>query len=101
VIGGCSFEARNQRCFYIDFRRLHLRFQLCVASVNLPNPPVLYCFVHLEIEALNENIGRWETTWFTFIYCIYSVLIWWGTTSISDLGGVFVHLLWLFKRVVF
>jgi len=23
VIGGCSFEAKNQRCFYIDFRRLH------------------------------------------------------------------------------
>jgi len=20
--------------------------------------------------ALNENIGRWETTWFTFMYCI-------------------------------
>jgi len=37
----------------------------------------------LEIEALNENIGRWETTWFTFIYCIYSVLIWWGTAFIT------------------
>ena len=54
-----------------------LAFWIC-----LPNPPVLYCCVHLEIEALNENIGRWATTWFTFIYCIYSVLIWWGTTSI-------------------
>jgi len=39
----------------------------------------------MEIEALNENIGRWETTWFTFIYYIYSVLIWWGTTSIKAL----------------
>jgi len=26
VIGGCSFEARNQHCFYINFRRLHLNF---------------------------------------------------------------------------
>jgi len=59
---------------------------LCVAFVNLPNPPVLYCCVHLEIEALNENIGRWKTTWFTFIYCIYSILIWWGTASISYKG---------------
>ena len=85
MIGGCSFEAKNQRCFYIDFRRLNLSFQLCVASVNLAQSlPMLYCCVHLEIEALNENIGRWETTWFTFIYCIYSVLIWWGTTSIKD-----------------
>jgi len=32
---------------------------------------------------LNENIGRWEMTWFTFIYYILSVLILWGTTSIS------------------
>jgi len=32
---------------------------------------MLYCCVHLKIEALNENIGRWETTWFTFIYCIF------------------------------
>ena len=71
MIGGCSFEAKNQRCFYIDFTRLHLSFQLCVASVNLPNPSLCYCCVHLEIEALNENICRWETTWFTFIYCIF------------------------------
>jgi len=43
----------------------------------------------MESEALNENIGRWETTWFTFIYCILSVLIWWGTTPITyaPLGG--------------
>jgi len=82
VIGGCSFEARNQCCFYIDFRRLHLSFQLCVSSVNLPTPLVLL-LCSSEIEALNENIGRWETTWFTFIYCILSVLIWWGTTSIK------------------
>ena len=27
---------------------------------------MLYCCVHLEIEALNKNIGRWETTWFHF-----------------------------------
>jgi len=39
--------------------------------------------LNLEIEALNENIGRWETTWFTFIYFILSILIWWGTTSIN------------------
>jgi len=25
---------------------------------------MLLCCVHLEIEALNKNIGRWETTWF-------------------------------------
>jgi len=37
----------------------------------------------MKIEALNEIIGRWETTWFTFIYCILSVLIWWGTVSIT------------------
>jgi len=80
VIGGFSFEAKNQRCFYIDFTRLHLSFQLYVASVNLPTP-LCYCCVHMEIEDLNENIGCWETTWFTFIYCILSVLIWWGTTS--------------------
>jgi len=45
VIGGCSFEAKNQRYFYIDFTRLHLNFQLCIASVNLPNLPcvVLLC----------------------------------------------------------
>jgi len=43
VIGGCSFEAKNQRYFYMDFTHLHLSFQLCVASVNLPTPlpPVL------------------------------------------------------------
>ena len=81
MIGGCSFEARNRCCFYIDFTRLHLSFQLCVASVNLSaNPPpcviVFYWCVDLEIEALNKNIGRWEITWFTFIYCILSVLIW-------------------------
>jgi len=69
LIGGCSFEAKNQRCFYIDFTRLHLSFQLCVASVNLPNPPVLLLCSSRNF-ALNENIGRWETTWFTFIYCI-------------------------------
>jgi len=60
VIGGCSFEARNQCCFYIDFTRLHLSFQLCVASANLSaNPPcviMLYWCVDLEIEALNKNI---------------------------------------------
>jgi len=61
-----SFEARNQRYFYIDFTHQHLSFQLCVAFVNLPNPLVLYWCVDLEIEALNKNIGRWETTWFNF-----------------------------------
>ena len=35
-----------------------------VVNRNLPNPPVLLCCVHLEIEGLNKNIGRWETTWF-------------------------------------
>ena len=25
---------------------------------------MLLCCVDLEIEALNKNIGRWETTWF-------------------------------------
>ena len=25
---------------------------------------MLYCYVHLEIEALDEYIGHWETTWF-------------------------------------
>jgi len=39
--------------------------------------------LNMEIEALEENIGHWETTWFTFIYCIFSVLIWWGMTSIK------------------
>jgi len=38
MIGGFSFEAKNQRCFYFDFTRLHLSFQLYIASVNLPNP---------------------------------------------------------------
>jgi len=37
----------------------------------------------MEIEAVNENIGRWETTWFTFLYCILSILIWWGMASIT------------------
>jgi len=69
VIGGCSFEAKNQHYFYIDFTLLYLSFQLCVASVNLPNPLVLL-LCSSENFALNENIGRWETTWFTFIYCI-------------------------------
>jgi len=47
MIGGCSFEARNQRCFYINFTRLHLSFQLCVASANLSAkpPPVLLCCI--------------------------------------------------------
>ena len=57
--------------------------EVCV-NRNLPNPPcVIVLCLNLEIEALDENIGRWEMTWFTFIYCIFSVLIWWGTASIT------------------
>jgi len=40
-----------------------------ISILNLsakPPPPLCYCCVHLKIEALNENIGRWETTWFNF-----------------------------------
>jgi len=44
---------------------------------------MLYCYVHLEIEALDENIGRWETTSFKLRILHLTVLIWWGTTSIS------------------
>ena len=34
--------------------------------MNLPAKPpcVIVLCVNLEIEALDENIGRWETTWF-------------------------------------
>ena len=56
---------------------------MCCICKSAKPPPLFYCCVHLEIEALNENIGRWETTWFTFIYFILSVLIWWGMTSIK------------------
>jgi len=53
-------------------------------KLNLPNPLlVLYYCVHLEIEALDENIGRWETTLFKFRILHLNVLIWWGTTSIK------------------
>jgi len=31
-----------------------------------PHPASVYYCVHLEIETLDENIGRWETTWFNF-----------------------------------
>jgi len=49
---------------------------------------MLYFCVHLEIEALDENISRWETTWFNFRILDLTVLIWWGTTSIRyECGG--------------
>jgi len=35
------------------------------------------------MEALDENIGHWETTWFNFRILHLTILIWWGTTSIS------------------
>jgi len=54
VIGGCSFEAKNQRYFYIEFTCLHLSFQLYIASVNLPTPPpvLLLC-----------SYGNWSFEW--------------------------------------
>jgi len=42
---------------------MHCELNFCLKTEST-NPPVLYCCVHLEIEALEENIGRWETTWF-------------------------------------
>ena len=49
-----------------------LKFWIC-----LPNPLVLYCCVHLQIKALNKNIGRWKTTWFNFhiLHFIYFNLV--------------------------
>jgi len=40
----------------------------------------------MGIEALNENIGYWETTWFKFSILHLTVLIWWDTASISTLA---------------
>jgi len=37
----------------------------------------------MKIEALDENIGRWETIWFNFRILHLTVLIWWGTASIT------------------
>jgi len=37
----------------------------------------------MEIEALDENIGRWEMTWFNFRILHLTILIWWCTTSIT------------------
>jgi len=79
VIGGFSFEERNQRCFYIVFTHMHLCFQYCVTSVNLPTPPCYRCCVCLENEALNKNIGRWKTTLVGYHVLHLSELIWWGT----------------------
>jgi len=62
VIGGCSFEVKNQHCFYINFTRLHLSFQLYVASVNLPNPPLCAIVVFIWKSKLWMKIlvvGRW------------------------------------------
>jgi len=39
----------------------------------------------MEIEVLDENIGRWETTYLKFCILHLTVLIWWGTTSITDI----------------
>ena len=50
------------------------------------NLPLCYrCCVCLEIEALNNNIGRWETTLVGYHILHLAVLIWWGTTSINQL----------------
>jgi len=38
----------------------------------------------MEIETLDENIGRWETTWFNFRILHLTVLIWCDTTSIKN-----------------
>jgi len=81
MIGGFSFEASNQRCFYIVFTHPHLSFQLCVTSVNLPTPFCYRCCFCLENEALGDDSG-----------CGYdilhlSVLIWWASIKIGTVVG--------------
>jgi len=40
-------------------------FCCCVEILNMLNPLLVLC-LNMGIEALNENIGHWETTWFNF-----------------------------------
>jgi len=45
----------------LTFAKL-LKYIFIILQSKSANPHVLYCCVHLEIETLDENIGRWETT---------------------------------------
>jgi len=70
--------------FLHQFYTFAFKFSIvCYIRKSAKPPYVIVLCLNLEIEALDENIGRWETTWFTFIYCILCVLIWWSTTAIK------------------
>ena len=62
MIGGLSIESRNHCVFIqlLDYSVLWTKF--CVETESA-KPPL---WLNLEIEALNKNIGHWETTWFNF-----------------------------------
>ena len=55
---GCSYIMNTSNNYGIT---PCIQFNLLIRILNLSaNPPfVLYCCVRLEIEALNENVGRW------------------------------------------
>jgi len=105
MMGEISFKARNHCYFRGCLIKIVFMFYCCVEFLNLPKPPLLVLCLNLGIEALNENIGHWETTWFNFRILHLTILIMWGTTSItkqakhtSDFGILAWHCSWAARK---